>query len=351
MKKILILQNKILHYRKSLYNCLSRYYNVTVLHSGSSSVSRQDLFNEVTCPASKLGPVWFQSGVIKEVTKDYFAIIAMMDVRWINNLIASYIYNKDAKFIWWGSWLTGKKIPDMIKIHQAKRDLTSIFYNKGAMRDFIDHGVPLDNLIVANNTFDVPNRLKSFECEDKKYLLFVGSLDERKQLDVLIEAFSKIRPKISESIKLIIIGSGLEKDRLKNISLSLGVDNRVEFLGKITDTDLLSHYYLKAIASVSFGQAGLAVLQSLAYGVPFVTKENAISGGEKTNIVHGQNGFFCKDNPASLEEYLLLLCNDLGLAKKIGRNAYNHYSNFCTIDHMVQAFREAIEGIGFPNNG
>ena len=38
MKRILILQNTILHYRKPLYNKLAEQYDVTVLHSEEKKV-------------------------------------------------------------------------------------------------------------------------------------------------------------------------------------------------------------------------------------------------------------------------------------------------------------------------
>ena len=44
MEKILIIQNTILHYRKPLYNALSLYYDVTVLHSGKAS-SQNEKYN------------------------------------------------------------------------------------------------------------------------------------------------------------------------------------------------------------------------------------------------------------------------------------------------------------------
>ena len=107
------------------------------------------------------------------------------------------------------------------------------------------------------------------------------------------------------------------------------------------------NYYAEAIVSVSFGQAGLAVLQSLAYGVPFITKRNAISGGEKTNIKDGFNGYFCEDNSEPLSQKILELCNDIQKARVLGQNAYNYYNEYCTIENMVQVFRDAIESARF----
>ena len=42
------------------------------------------------------------------------------------------------------------------------------------------------------------------------------------------------------------------------------MSNHVEMIGRVEDPDTLARYYDEAVASVSFGQAGLAVLQSMA---------------------------------------------------------------------------------------
>jgi glycosyltransferase involved in cell wall biosynthesis len=219
----------------------------------------------------------------------------------------------------------------------------SILYTHEAKDDFIKLGVNEDKLFVANNTFDVGQRIKSYENKIKNSILFVGSLDARKQNDILIQAFSNISQKISPDISLTIIGAGIEKEKLEALVKKLNINNRVSFEGKITDTEVLLEYYKKAIVSVSFGQAGLSVLQSFGYGVPFLTKINAISGGEKTNIKNGINGVFCEDNIESLENILLRLCNDIDFSRELGKNAYDYYSKYCTIENMAQGFIDAIE--------
>ncbi len=50
MKKVLILQNKILHYRKPFYNKLAEKHNVTVLHSGKKSRGIEDKYEEIITP-------------------------------------------------------------------------------------------------------------------------------------------------------------------------------------------------------------------------------------------------------------------------------------------------------------
>ena len=342
-KRILITQNKILHYRKALFNLLCDTYEVTVIHSGTATIDSQDKYTEIIVPMKKIGPFYVQKGILSEIKKDYAVIIAMCDLHWINNLIALFSHPKNTKFIWWGSWLTGKYWADKIKIGLAKQADANIFYSEEARMSFAVRQVPQNKLFIANNTFDVGKRIKAYEHPVKNRLLFVGSLDERKENEVLIKAFHDILPLIAPSIRLTIIGEGITRQKLEDLVAIYGLTDRVSFEGKITKTEKLMDYYAESIASVSYGQAGLSVLQSLGYGVPFITKKDAISGGEKTNIVHNYNGYFCENNAQSLPDILVKLCKDIDFARQLGANAYDFYSKHCTIENMAAGFIKAIE--------
>lgn len=343
MKKILIIQNKILHYRKALYNELSNYYNITVLHSGDKSLVKEDRYKEVISSKTKFLTFEIQHSLFSEVRKDYDVVIAMFDLHWLKNFLIPSIVKKNTEFIWWGQWLTDKNIADYLKVYFSNKNVKSILYTESEKKRLIDEGVKEEKLFVANNTFDVGERYKCFQEIDKNTILFVGSLDKRKELDVLLKAFSEIIEIIPKSINLVIIGDGEEKENLIKLIGKLCLKKRVSMKGKITSNLDLIEYYKKALVNVSFGQAGLSVLQSFGYGVPFITKTNAISGGEKTNIIHGYNGYFCEDNVESLVHLLQILSIDEGLARTLGKNAYEYYTEKCTITNMANGFIKAIE--------
>ncbi|MGZ9897683.1 glycosyltransferase family 4 protein [Shewanella gaetbuli] len=345
MKKVLIIYNYILHYRKPFFNELAKKYDVTVLHSGSESVTDVDNYVEIIKPARKVGPFMLQKGVFSEVSNEkYDVIISLFDVRWLNILF--YLLKKDhfKKHVLWGAWVTNSSVANFLRVFFMRRADANVFYTYEALADFSKYGIPENKMYVGNNTFDVGERVRSFEHPIKNRILFVGSLNKRKQNDILLKGFSTIIKNISPDIIITIVGEGSERKSLEELVSSLGLDDRVQFEGAINDTNILKKLYLESIVSVSFGQAGLAVLQSMGYGVPFLTKFNAISGGEKSNIKPGVNGVFCKDTQESFEEELLNLCNDIEYSRNLGKSAFEHYSEFCTIENMTQGFIDAIEG-------
>ncbi len=64
----------------------------------------------------------------------------------------------------------------------------------------------------------------------KSYLLFMGRLKERKGVDVLLRALSLLSA--STPIPLVIAGAGEEQPALEQLSQSLGLGERVWFVGR-----------------------------------------------------------------------------------------------------------------------
>ena len=99
-----------------------------------------------------------------------------------------------------------------------------------------------DICFVANNTFHIPDRIEAYKYS-KKYLLFVGTIRKRKQLDLCIDAFIKVNNSLEDKINFIIIGDGPEKKVLENqIKTSKNYDF-IKFVGQVNDPAELEGYY------------------------------------------------------------------------------------------------------------
>jgi colanic acid/amylovoran biosynthesis glycosyltransferase len=65
--------------------------------------------------------------------------------------------------------------------------------------------------------------------------LFVGRLAEKKGVDVLLRACALV-----PAARLVVVGKGPEEERLKRLTLELGIDARVEFAGQLPRRQVLS---------------------------------------------------------------------------------------------------------------
>lgn len=341
---ILVIQGQLLHYRRELFNALSSLDDVTVAHSGAASRLDTDRFAEIVLPVRQIGPFQLQTGMSKLIAKMRpKTVIAMFDVRWLHSVSTMFQYDRSLNWVWWGLDRGKSNVAFRVKMAIARRPNPIVFYDQ-LSRDALGAALePQGKLFVANNTFHVPNRIEAYRHPMKSRFINVGSLDARKQNDVTIRALHKIVQDTETNIRYTLIGHGKEHARLAALISALGMQDRVELVGQIEDPSVLANYYAEALASVCFGQAGLAVLQSMAFGVPFLTKRNAISGGEKHNIHDGINGVLCKDDPEDLERCLRDLISDTDKARRLGQAAYNHYSQEATIENMVSNFGKAID--------
>lgn len=341
---ILFIQNKLLHYRRPFYNELGKHREVVVLHSGMPNREPEDRYREIVVPATKLGPFWLQSRIDETLsTLPIEAVVAMFDIRWLSSIAAMYRWDRKIPWIWWGLDEGRSQLALKAKLWIARRNNPIVFYNSHVLQKFAKLGLPREKLFLGNNTFHVPERLPFYSHQIKNKFINVGTLDARKQNTVSILAFKNVLEKSGLDLQFILIGDGEDRNKLEHLIKVEGLTGKVILTGSINKPEDLQAYYREAIASISYGQAGLTVLQSMAFGVPFVTTENAISGGEKYNIQSGLNGLLCADNIDSLESSMLDLACNLDFARSLGENAYNYYSEHCTIEQMANGFLMALE--------
>lgn len=108
------------------------------------------------------------------------------------------------------------------------------------------------------------------------YLLFVGVIEPKKNLERLVEAFSLLRqyPSIEKELQLVIAGGkGWFSENLYQKVQELHLDKHIIFTGFVPDDDLPYLYTGSEVfvfPSIYEG-FGLPVIEAMAYGVPVVT--------------------------------------------------------------------------------
>lgn len=154
---------------------------------------------------------------------------------------------------------------------------------------------------------------------DKKVVLFVGRLAEKKGVAYLIEAMKQI------DALLVIVGNGPLRKTLEEQAEQVGKD-RIRFLGEKTHEELKKIYasadiFVAPSVTAKDGDQeglGLVLLEAMASGLPVVASK---SGGITQIIKDGENGLLCEEKCVwQLAENICALLNDECLYKKIAEN-------------------------------
>ncbi|EPE2652125.1 glycosyltransferase family 4 protein [Vibrio fluvialis] len=344
-KKLLVVQERLMHYRVDLFNLIAQEYDLTVVSTEieSSINTGKFKFRFVKLKKEKFFKlvIFYRfEKVTKEINPD--CILATFDLRLIS-IILFFIKNRRLKnkLIWWGLDKGASDIALKIKLWIANYvSCPIIFYSKYNQDRFVELGLSKDIARYATNTFPISNYRNTSKFE-KKHILFVGSFDERKGIPVLIRAFKKLAMKVPD-VSLVLVGDGDVYNEVKEEISVLGLKERVNMTGRINTPEELSRYYEEAFVSVSYSQAGLSVLQSLAFGVPFITHRDAISGSEKYNIIDGFNGYFV-DNENDLVARLSDIIDNLSTRIEISDNAYRWFEENCTLENMARQISDVID--------
>jgi glycosyltransferase involved in cell wall biosynthesis len=121
------------------------------------------------------------------------------------------------------------------------------------------------------------NVLKKYSLEAKKYLLYVGAIQPRKNIPVLLEAFA-VERKSHFDMKLVLAGekAWLWKETLDAIK-NHPFRSDIIVTGKVSFADLVSLYaYAKMFVFPSLYEGfGIPVLEAMAAGTPVICSDNS----------------------------------------------------------------------------
>lgn len=131
----------------------------------------------------------------------------------------------------------------------------------------------VDKIIIIPNGIDKINRDRNaYDIDEEKInLLFLGSLVENKNIDIIIKAVHKLSI-LNYDVKLLIAGEGNQKEKLMELVEQLDLQSSVQFLGFITG-DVKEKVYLNSdifiLPSKSEGSP-LSVFEAMGFGVPTI---------------------------------------------------------------------------------
>jgi len=172
--------------------------------------------------------------------------------------------------------------------------------------------IPSSKIEVIPNYIDV-DLFKPLDIpKEKNRIIFIGRLEEQKNLFNLIEAITNL------PAKLVLVGSGSLKEKLKKFSKEKKAN--VEFKKNIANEKLPEE----------LNKSEIFILPSLYEGCPKTLLEAMACGlscigtnveGIKEILKHKENGYLCKTDVNSIKKAISEVLNDKALQQEISQNA------------------------------
>ena len=364
MKKVAIVQPRLLHYRVDLFEHLTRILNkedieLDLIHGGAS-VREKSRNDEGNIPwALKIKNRFFAiKGVdvvwqrLPKSVYDADLLVLMQENRIISNY-PQIIWRKmvGKKIAYWGH---GKNLqstrPNGLREKWKKLWLCSVDwwfgYTRSTSEYLLEQGFSENRITCLNNAIntnifkkqlglvteeDLSNLKQDLGIQKNTMVgLYCGSLYPEKRLDLMIEAADIIHSSV-ETFYLVIVGDGPSASTLHKASESR---SWLKLVGVQKGLDK-ARYFKLAKVILNPGLVGLHVLDAFCVGLPMVTTNNALHSPEIDYLEDGKNGLILSDSPEVYANGIIEL-----LSNTENCTAMSEYALTCSNKYTIEAMAE-----------
>ncbi len=149
---------------------------------------------------------------------------------------------------------------DIVDFYKIKSDKIKVIYQTCHRQFYLQGKINSLNKLAVLNQYNLP----------ENYFLYVGTINERKNLLGIMQALKKL----NKSINLVVIGDGnAYLKTVKNYVQNNHLSNQIHWLPKVNFSDLPAIYAAaKALILPSFFEGfGIPIIESLWSGTPVIT--------------------------------------------------------------------------------
>ncbi len=200
--------------------------------------------------------------------------------------------------------------------------------------DVVYPGVNPDDFIVTTAALPQSLRLTFESASHENVFLTVGQLWRHKRIGLAIEAM-----KMVENAQLYIVGQGPERENLRRMAKLLGLQNRVFFLGGLTNLELRILYSraLGVVFTPMKEPFGIVALEAMAAGKALI----GVDEGGFNEVVDESCAFLVKPEPTLIAEKMAFLRDNKDKAREMGLAGRAKAKDY-TWDHTAQGLLQRI---------
>lgn len=192
-------------------------------------------------------------------------------------------------------------------------------------------------------------RIRQRYALNAPYIFFLGTFEKRKNLPLLVRAFSRLLAKGHRDLQLVL--AGLPSHGLREVEKTVAAENignAVRCLGYVPDNDILPLYHgaqLFVLPSVHEG-FGFPLLEAMACGVPVLAADNSAM----RELVAGA-GMLCTGDAEAWAQKMEYLLYDAALRQRLsalGRRRAGEFSWQQTA-HATLAVYESLQPVRYAS--
>ncbi len=183
---------------------------------------------------------------------------------------------------------------------------------------------------VTREEFDIP--------EEAPLILLLSRMHWKKGVDTLLEAL-----KHCEGYYALLAGSGPDLEKYKQMAHTLGVAERVRFLGWRDDRQALLNIADICVLPSRYEPFGTVIAESWFAKVPLVAAKAA---GAKQYVTHNKDGLLCEiDDVDGLAHELKRAGEDQTLRESLIQQGHQTYNALFSKEVVIQSFSETYQKI------
>lgn len=264
----------------------------------------------------------------------YFATYSASDPRQVAELL-----NEKSGYL-------SKVKSKLVMIHAKFSNIFSdVIFTRGS-NEWIDNK---EKVIVSKPIINIEDENKDVsdvDIGDPINIMYCGSLKYRKGVDNLIKTVCNINNVDGRALKLYIVGNGEARGQLEDLRDRLSLQDRVEFVGWVDDSELLAEYFITCDVLVvpsrkAEGQPRV-IDEAQYYGTPVI----ATDLGYPDDLQHKDNIYFIDNSESDIMEAALTeLITDRKLYRKLSKNGRNRTNNLLQETAASQHSRHILDHI------
>ena len=193
-----------------------------------------------------------------------------------------------------------------------------------------DHGVPDYRVHLIPCGAPVSEyRVRQDRSLERVTFISVSRLVAWKGVDLTIRAFAQVAARMTAA-DLVVVGDGPERAALESLARSLGVGERVHFVGARSSVQVAQHYdtaHVFVQHSITHASGwvegfGVSIVEAAAAGLPVIVSR---SGGIGPQVIDGETGFLVEERDvAGMAEAMLRLAREPELRAQFGLAGRRH---------------------------